>query len=246
MFNNFIDSIGTWIIWIGIGIILPLAARSRLNNQYKNIDAIVKNYKITFAKSGRFGLNEFQKRIIDIIYATVGILLVLPLFPLIALAIKLDSRGPVFFFAKRKGQYKRDFHILKFRTMYMNAVIDHRNYAKAPNDPRITRLGRFLRNSNLADLPLLFNVLKGEMSLVGISTVTEFEHKNIDERTKEYLAFSKPGIISLWAVSGAKRNFSYEERIKYDLYYVENMSPWLDAYIILKAVTVALGVTAEQ
>ena len=84
------------------------------------------------------------------------------------------------------------------------------------------------------------------MSLVGISTVTEFEYKNIDERNNDYLAFSRPGIISLWAVSGAKRNLLYEERIKYDLYYVENMSLRLDLFIILKAVTVALGVTAEQ
>ncbi|MBA4374167.1 MAG: undecaprenyl-phosphate galactose phosphotransferase WbaP [Thermodesulfovibrio sp.] len=184
-------------------------------------------------------------------------LVVIPLLMLpmaaIALLIRLDSRGPVIFSQERVGGKGRRFRCYKFRTMYEDAdsilasllaanpeLRDHWNqYWKLEDDPRITRIGRFLRITSLDELPQIFNVLKGEMSLVGPRPVTQEE---IDMHYKDMagLCFSvPPGITGLWQVSG-RNTLSYAYRVGLDAWYVRNWNLWLDLVIILKTIRIVI------
>jgi len=171
-------------------------------------------------------------------------------------AIKIDSKGPVIFKQKRLGKDGKPFMFYKFRSMYTD-VDDkiHREYLKnlikngkaAENggkegvykivdDPRITRVGRFIRKTSLDELPQLFNVLKGDMSLVGPRPGLPYEFEEYEEWHKERIKVL-PGITGLWQVSG-RNALTFEDMIVLDLYYIENMSPWFDLQIMLKTIPV--------
>jgi len=179
-----------------------------------------------------------SKRVFDFVVAVFGLLLLSPLFIVIALAIRMDSDGKIFFKQVRVGENGQKFSMYKFRTMYT----DTPKYAVTPqhsDDSRITRSGKLLRRTSLDELPQLFNVLIGNMSLVGprpeMSFIVEREYKDIHcERFKV-----KPGITGVWQIS-ADRNKPIHENISYDLFYIENRSFLLDFIILLRTLVFAI------
>jgi exopolysaccharide biosynthesis polyprenyl glycosylphosphotransferase len=191
----------------------------------------------------------YTKRAIDVSGALVGLVITSPVFIATSVLIKLTSPGPVFFKQKRVGQFGREFVFLKFRSMVVNNDASiHQNYVrdliagnngnpdgtfKIKNDPRVTRIGRFLRRSSLDELPQLINVLKGEMSLVGPRPPIRYETESYKVWHQRRIQEVKPGITGLWQVTGRSRT-TFDEMVRLDLQYIENQSLWLDLKIILK------------
>jgi lipopolysaccharide/colanic/teichoic acid biosynthesis glycosyltransferase len=178
------------------------------------------------------------KRLLDVAISLVGLTLLAIPFALIALAIKLDSKGPVFFRQERIGLNGRPFRVWKFRTMIEGAERKGLGYTVAEDDPRITRLGRVLRNWSLDELPQLLNVLTGEMSLVGPRPTLPYQVQQYNEFQRRRLAM-RPGITSLAVVSG-RNALSWEERIHLDVRYIDRWSLRLDLKILLKTLWVVL------
>ncbi|KAA6461155.1 glycosyltransferase [Acidobacteria bacterium AB60] len=193
------------------------------------------------------------KRGIDVTASCGAILAFLPLLLIIAMAIKLTSRGPILFGHSRCGRDGRSFRIWKFRTMVLNAdkilhdyLRDHpeamqewKKDFKLRKDPRITRLGRFLRRYSLDEIPQLINVISGDMSLVGPRPIVQNEVERYAD-TYDLYTRVKPGITGLWQVSG-RNNTTYAERVAFDAFYVNNWSIWLDLSIIWKTFYVVLA-----
>jgi len=193
------------------------------------------------------------KRLIDVVLASIGIVTLLPLFSLCVLGILLTSRGSVLFRHRRVGFQGRHFDCLKFRTMAPDASERLSEYlsrnpqaaqewaetCKLKYDPRVTSLGAVLRKTSLDELPQLFNVLKGEMSIVGPRPVTDEELEKYGVRVSAYLA-CKPGITGLWQISGRSKA-SYRERVRLDDTYAKNWSLVLDAKTMLLTLPVLLG-----
>jgi len=178
------------------------------------------------------------KRLIDILLSLIGLVLLAIPFAIIALAIKLDSKGPVFFRQKRVGLNGRAFKTWKFRTMVVGAVNQGLGYNVAKKDPRITRVGRFLRNWGLDELPQLIDVLRGEMSIVGPRPTLQYQVDQYDDFQRRRLLV-KPGITG-WALVHGRNLLSWEKRIKYDVWYVDHWSILLDLWIMLKTLWVVL------
>jgi exopolysaccharide biosynthesis polyprenyl glycosylphosphotransferase len=183
------------------------------------------------------------KRSMDIAVSTIALVLLSPLFLLAALAIKVDSRGPIFFRQPRVGRANREFTIVKFRTMVRDAeerkesvahlnkhaALDARMF-KVPNDPRVTRVGRILRRTSLDELPQLGNVLRGEMSLVGPRPLIQSEAQYVADWAGKRFDL-KPGITGLWQVLG-RSDIPFEEMVRLDYLYVTNWSLWHDVRLI--------------
>jgi len=197
----------------------------------------------------------FIKRLFDIIFAGIGLLILSPLFVIIAIIIKLTSKGPVFFIQERYGLYGRRFKLYKFRTMVVNAEerlkeLLQYNEMKGPvfkmtNDPRVTRVGRWLRRFSLDELPQLWNVLKGDMSLVGPRPPIPEEVEHYDSWQRRRLSM-RPGITCLWQTSGRSEIKDFNEWLRLDLEYIDNWSLGLDFKILLKTIPVVLlGVGAK-
>jgi exopolysaccharide biosynthesis polyprenyl glycosylphosphotransferase len=199
----------------------------------------------------QYGLSkssEFLKRTVDVVVATAGLVLLAPLLGLLAITVKLDSRGPVFFRQPRIGRRGERFNMLKFRSMVPNAEqikndLRGLNEAgdglfKITDDPRITRVGRFLRRTSLDELPQLFNVLSGDMSLVGPRPLVPDEDALIEGWKRRRLAV-KPGMTGLWQVFGSSR-IPMSEMVKIDYMYGANWSIWLDIKVLLRTVPYVL------
>lgn len=197
--------------------------------------------------------NRGLKRAFDIILSVVLLPFILLLILVLGILIKLDSKGPVFFVHKRTGKDGKTIPVIKFRTMFKDAherLISllnsdeslkkewEENY-KLQNDPRITKVGDFLRRTSLDELPQIFNVLKGDMSLVGPRPVLKEELKNHYGRYAEYYYMVKPGITGLWQVGG-RSNTTYEYRVWIDTWYILNWSLWMDITILFKTAKVVL------
>lgn len=188
------------------------------------------------------------KRTIDIIGSLIGILILVPVTIIIEIVRKIlkEDNGPLFYEHLRYGKDGKIFRMYKFRSMCMNADSklqeyleeneeareEFNKYQKLKNDPRVTKLGRFLRKSSIDELPQMINILKGDMSFVGPRPVVEEEIKKYG-RNKEKVLSIKPGLTGYWQVNG-RSNTTYEERINMDLYYIDNHSLWLDIKIFLK------------
>jgi lipopolysaccharide/colanic/teichoic acid biosynthesis glycosyltransferase len=181
---------------------------------------------------------------------SVGVIVVgLPFWLAIAAAIKLGSRGPVFYADRRIGLGEQEFGMLKFRTMYVDAAerqaeLESRNEAggalfKIRDDPRVTAVGRFLRRYSLDEIPNTVNVLRGEMSLVGPRPLPVRDYALLEEwHRKRYLVL--PGMTGLWQISG-RSNLSFDDLVRYDFYYLDNWSIWLDISILAKTIPAVLA-----
>ena len=190
------------------------------------------------------------KRLMDISVSALLLMCLSPLFIVTALIIKATSRGPVFFVQKRLGLNKRLFNLYKFRTMVENAEelqkdLEDMNEAEGPvfkikDDPRITTVGKFLRKSSIDELPQLFNVLKGDMSLVGPRPLPVRDYREFDQHWFNRRFSVRPGITCLWQISG-RSNISFSQWIEMDLNYIDNWSLCLDVRILLKTVPVVLS-----
>ena len=197
---------------------------------------------------GRMRVKRFQKRVMDGILAALAFAAFIPAFVVIPLLIKLTSRGPVFYRQTRLGLRGRPFAVWKFRSMYADAdarlrrlLADNRSAAeewaknfKLRNDPRVTPLGRLLRRTSLDELPQLFNVLLGQMALIGPRPIVADEVKHYGA-SYDTFASVRPGITGLWQVSG-RSDTDYGRRVALDAYYVLNWSPWLDIWILMRTV----------
>lgn len=189
------------------------------------------------------------KRFFDIVISLFSMIVLLPVFIIVYVAIKLDSPGPVIFIQERCGFKGKIFRMYKFRSMVMNAEqlqkgLDYLNEAggrmfKVRNDPRVTKVGRFIRKTSIDELPQLFNVLKGDMSIVGPRPPIVTEVKAYDKW--HYLRLSvKPGITGLWQVK-CRNSVGFEEMVRLDMKYVRERSLWYDLKIILGTIPLLLG-----
>jgi len=194
------------------------------------------------------GTDRILKAVLELALILPGLILFIPLYLIIALAIKLDSPGPVLYRRRVMGVNGRQFDALKFRTMYVNGdeiLAQHpelkeelaRNH-KLKRDPRVTRVGRFLRKFSLDELPQFINVLKREMALVGPRMICPEEVENYDQWGLNLLTV-RPGITGLWQVSG-RSDISYEDRVRLDMHYIRSWSIWLDLHLIWRTIPVIL------
>ena len=193
-------------------------------------------------------VQSLLKRGMDLVFSLIGLVVLAIPFAIIALAIKLDSKGPVFFRQERVGKDGRVFKPWKLRTMVVGAVDQGLGYNVAKDDTRITRFGQLLRNWGLDELPQLINVFTGEMSIVGPRPTLQYQVERYDDFQRQRLSV-KPGITG-WALIHGRNLLTWEERIKYDVWYADHWSIPLDLWIMLKTIWVVLikreGVYGEK
>ena len=210
--------------------------------------AIAIDYSEVLAKESI--LYSVTKRLIDIVGSLCGIILLSPLFLIVAILIKLeDPKGKVFFAQERNGKYPKTFKMYKFRSMVHNAEdllkdLMYRNEQTGPvfkinDDPRITKVGKFIRKTSIDELPQLFNVLKGDMSLVGPRPPIPHEVDQYNSYQMQRLAV-KPGLTCIWQVSG-RNNIGFDEWVEMDIEYIKTRNLWLDIKLIFKTVGVLFG-----
>lgn len=192
----------------------------------------------------------FFKRLMDVVGASLGLILASPIMLIVAILIKLeDPKGPIFFSQIRNGAYPTIFKMYKFRSMYIDAEeqlqeLMHLNEQSGPafkikDDPRITKIGKFIRKTSLDELPQLFNVLKGDMSLVGPRPAIPREVEQYTAYHKQRL-FVKPGLTCIWQVSG-RNNIEFDEWVELDIEYIKTRNLWIDIKLILLTIPVLLG-----
>ena len=199
--------------------------------------------------SMEFSLYEIIKRLIDVICSFIGVLVLSPLFIVIAIIIKATSKGPAFFSQKRVGKNGKEFDMYKFRSMVVNAEelkekLAAQNEMSGPmfkmkDDPRVTKVGKFIRKTSIDELPQLWNVLKGDMSLVGPRPSLPKEVAQFESWMYKRLEV-KPGLTCYWQVSG-RNNIDFEDWMKLDIRYVEERSLFVDVKLILKTIFVLFG-----
>jgi sugar transferase (PEP-CTERM system associated) len=208
------------------------------------LESITPSWFIFSSGFRRTTIFSICKRFIDIILSCIGLLMTLPFFPIIALAIKLDSPGPVFFRQERVGNKEKLFRLFKFRTMGQDAEKGTGAVWAEKNDPRVTKLGRFFRGSRIDEIPQLINVLRGDMSFVGPRP----ERPEFVEKLKLVIPyyskrhFIKPGLTG-WAQVRYSYGSTVEdavEKLRYDLYYIKNICPFLDTLIFFETIKVVL------
>jgi exopolysaccharide biosynthesis polyprenyl glycosylphosphotransferase len=196
------------------------------------------------------GFPVLTKRALDFSISLILIIILSPLFIITALLIKLTSPGPVFFIQERMGLNKRRIRIYKFRTMVANAEqklaeFEHLNEVSGPvfkikDDPRITRVGRFLRKTSIDELPQLLNVLKGDMSLVGPRPLPVRDYNGFDQDWHRRRLSVRPGITCLWQING-RSSVPFEKWMELDMEYIDHWSLWLDFKILTKTIPAVLN-----
>lgn len=185
------------------------------------------------------------KRIIDVIISIIGLIVLSPIFLILAIIIKLDSKGPVFFAHTRYGKDGKKFKMYKFRTMYENAqdmindftpeqMKEWKENFKLQDDPRITKVGKFLRKTSLDELPQIVNIIKGDLSIIGPRPVIEEELEKYGDNKDKFLSVT-PGLTGYWQANG-RSSTTYEQRMEMELYYIDNISPKLDVKIFFKTI----------
>lgn len=207
-----------------------------------NINTSSKTMEISYKEKSSIFYN-FIKRVADVVLSLVAIVLFSPIFLIVALVIRIDSKGKVVFGHERIGKDMNKFKVYKFRTMYENSNEIFNNFSeeqkreyyinfKLDNDPRITRVGSFLRKTSLDELPQLINILKGDMSIVGPRPIVEKEIEKYGGYAEEVFSVL-PGLTGYWQANG-RSDTTYEQRVQMDMYYINNRSLLLDFKIILK------------
>ena len=189
------------------------------------------------------------KRIIDIIGSSLGIVLLSPVFLILAILIKLDSKGPVFYGHRRLGKGGKTIKVYKFRSMYSNSDELFKKFTpeqkkeftinfKLKDDPRVTKMGKFLRKTSIDELPQLFNIFIGNMSIVGPRPIVEKEIERYGIYKDKFLSV-KPGLTGLWQISGRSET-TYDERVALDMKYIDNRTVWYDIKIFFKTFSAVL------
>lgn len=185
------------------------------------------------------------KRVIDVILASIALILLSPAFAIISIAIKIDSKGPVFFAHKRIGKNGRIIKLYKFRSMVINAeeliksftpeqMKEYKENYKLTNDPRITKVGKFLRKTSLDELPQLINIINGDLSIIGPRPVVADELEKYGVNKDKFLSVT-PGLTGYWAANG-RSNTTYEQRMEMELYYIDNLSLKMDIKVFFKTI----------
>ena len=188
---------------------------------------------------------KFVKRFFDIVLASIGMIVLSPIFLIISLAIKLESKGPIFFKHTRIGKDGKIIKIYKFRSMVDNAedliksftpeqMKEYKENYKLSNDPRVTKVGKFIRKTSLDELPQLINILKGDLSIIGPRPVVAEELKRYGSNIEKFLSVT-PGLTGFWAANGRSCT-SYEQRMQMELFYIDNLSLKLDVKVFLKTI----------
>ena len=204
---------------------------------------------VTWSMRGRSFYEGFVKRLLDLTLAGLGLVVILPLWLVVVLAIRLESRGPAIFVQERVGIHGRRFRFYKFRSMYTDAEarltdVMAQNEVDGPvfkirNDPRVTKVGAFLRRTSLDELPQLINVLKGDMSLVGPRPPLPREVELY--RPGDAIRLSvKPGLTCLWQISG-RSTLSFDQWMEFDREYIRQMSLWFDLKLLVRTVGAVLS-----
>lgn len=212
----------------------------------RNVNSVEVQYIDKYGKSTTY---YFIKRLLDILGSIVGIVLLSPIMIATAIAIKLDSKGPIFFSQERVGQSGKLFKMHKFRSMVIDAEelldkLKDKNEMSGPmfkikEDPRVTKVGKFIRKTSIDELPQFFNVLKGEMSLVGPRPNLQREVSQFTDYQKTKL-LAKPGITCYWQVMG-RNNIDFDGWMELDIRYIEERNTWLDIKLIVKTFFVLFG-----
>ena len=194
--------------------------------------------------------DQIAKRCMDVVGAVIGCIISIPIIAVVAIPLKLESPGPLFFKQKRVGRNGRYFYIHKLRSMYVDAEARKKELMaqnemnglmfKMEDDPRVTKVGKFIRRTSIDELPQFFDVLRGDMSLVGTRPPTVDEYKQYESHHKRRLSM-KPGITGLWQVSGRSNIEDFEEVVKLDVTYIDNWSLWNDVKILFKTVYVVFA-----
>ena len=194
--------------------------------------------------------DQIAKRCMDVVGAVIGCIISIPIIAVVAIPLKLESPGPLFFKQKRVGRNGRYFYIHKLRSMYVDAEARKKELMaqnemnglmfKMEDDPRVTKVGKFIRRTSIDELPQFFDVLRGDMSLVGTRPPTVDEYKQYESHHKRRLSM-KPGITGLWQVSGRSNIEDFEEVVKLDVTYIDNWSLWNDIKILFKTVYVVFA-----
>ena len=185
------------------------------------------------------------KRVFDLVISTIGLIILSPIFLILAIIVKLDSKGPVFFAHTRYGKNGKKFKMYKFRTMYENAqdmindftpeqMKEWKENFKLQDDPRITKVGKFLRKTSLDELPQIVNIIKGDLSIMGPRPVIEEELEKYGENKEKFLSVT-PGLTGYWQANG-RSSTTYEQRMEMELYYIDHISPKLDFKIFFKTI----------
>lgn len=246
-YHRILDELITALESYGVAIKLVLNFDDRLDIFAQQPCRVVSYEGLLLAPHNLSPDQLVAKRMLDIAGALVGIVLLAVVFPIVGFAIKLDSRGPVFYRQWRVGKNGRRFRVYKFRSMYEDAEkrkqdIKDKNIHEGPlfkveDDPRITRVGRFLRRTNIDEVPQFINVLKGEMSLVGTRPPTEEEVCEYNDCHYRRISI-KPGITGLWQISGRNKIRDFDEVVSLDVQYIKNWSVWMDIRILLRTLFV--------
>lgn len=202
------------------------------------------NASYSVKSSMSYAVFKIIKRCFDVLGALLGLIILAPLFLIIALAIRMEDGGYAFYKQDRNGLNGKVFHMYKFRSMCMDAEQMHQSLLekneldgpafKLKNDPRVTKVGRFIRRTSLDELPQLVNILKGEMSFVGPRPLPTYETAQCNDYQKQRLLV-KPGLTCYWQCSG-RNNVSFDEWIELDLKYIKEASLWTDFKIMCKTV----------
>ena len=185
------------------------------------------------------------KRVFDLVISTIGLIMLSPIFLILAIIVKLDSKGPVFFAHTRYGKNGKKFKMYKFRTMYENAqdmindftpeqMKEWKENFKLQDDPRITKVGKFLRKTSLDELPQIVNIIKGDLSIIGPRPVIEEELEKYGENKEKFLSVT-PGLTGYWQANG-RSSTTYKQRMEMELYYIDHISPKLDFKIFFKTI----------
>ncbi len=221
-----------------------------------SFDELLDRPLLVFRTTPEASWQSVLKHVMDLVGAFILLILLSPLFLLVAIAIKLTSPGPVFFQQQRSGQNGAPFTLYKFRTMITNAEqLKHELEAmnemsgpvfKVTNDPRITRMGKWLRRYSLDELPQLFNVLRGEMSLVGPRPLPVDEVRRFSDLAHRRRLSVKPGITCLWQISGRNQIKDFKDWVRLDLEYIDNWSLWLDLSILLRTIPAVFAATGAR
>ena len=179
--------------------------------------------------------NSLVKRVMDIVGSLVGIILTSPIMLVCAVLVKLTSPGPVIFKQERVGLHNKPFYMYKFRSMELQKETDEKKAWTVRNDPRVTGVGKFMRRTSIDELPQLFNILKGDMSLVGPRPERPLFVEKFKEEIPRYMVKHqvRPGLTGWAQVNGLRGDTSIRKRIEYDIYYIENWSLWFDIKIII-------------